>query len=586
MPRTGTPSCSTLGSHTGASLSYTELGPPDKTIPTGSSARISSSFAVHGKTAENTCCSRIRRAINCVYCPPKSSTTIPCRVLTVPPACCCAAVPVLAVISVLEFLLSQNYIYKLPGHDNCFGDFLAGNQYRNPRVSHRAIQSFLFTQIVFHQNLPAQAPIDLNDHLELFFTRQIVAILRPLFARQAGRMPQHLPQLFRDMRRHGRKHQQQHFQPALQDHWTQVHVQGLLRVNLVHQRHQQRNRSVEVPTHLEIIGDALQRLMHLAYQQLFLCGRVRQIRLLRQIRLHAAQPFGVVRHQPVNLLQKTRRTFDRLLAPFQIFFRRRRKKRVQTPRIAAVFIRHVNRAHHVAAIDMADKYGCDTGRLYTLFAAPPEKDLEWSEEAIEGSARFLKKVYRLVTDHSERLRGVQTDLTQQTDLANATAKEKLLVRKVHQTLKRITNDFEVRWHFNTSVSLLMTLVNEIHAQEPLDVDLSPMILKRGLEMLLLMLSPMAPHIAEELWQMLGHETSLAREKWPQYRDDLAREEQFEVIIQINGRLRGKILVEDDLSEEETLNRGLTDPRIAVLIAGKEITKTIVVPRKLVNIVLR
>ena len=107
---------------------------------------------------------------------------------------------------------------------------------------------------------------------------------------------------------------------------------------------------------------------------------------------------------------------------------------------------------------MADKYGCDTGRLYTLFAAPPEKDLEWSEEAIEGSARFLKKVNRLVTDHADRLRGIQTDLTQQTDLSNATAKEKLLVRKVHQTLKRISNDFEVRWHFNTSVSLLMTLV--------------------------------------------------------------------------------------------------------------------------------
>jgi leucyl-tRNA synthetase len=245
-----------------------------------------------------------------------------------------------------------------------------------------------------------------------------------------------------------------------------------------------------------------------------------------------------------------------------------------------------SRGNVVGAIDMADKYGCDTGRLYTLFAAPPEKDLEWSEEAIEGSARFLNKIYRLVAKHAERLRGIQTDFTQHTDLSNATAKEKLLVRKVHQTLKRITNDFEVRWHFNTSVSLLMTLVNEIHAQEPLDVELSPMILKRVLEPLVLMLSPMAPHIAEELWQMLGFETSLAREKWPAYREELAREEQFEVIIQINGRLRGKILVEDDLSEEETLNRALTDPRIAVLIAGKQIIKTIVVPRKLVNIVLR
>src|SRR5580658_3638240 len=92
MPSTGTPSCSTCGSHSGASLSYTELGPPDRTMPTGSSARTSSSFAVHGRIAENTCCSRMRRAISCVYCPPKSRTTIPCRVLTVPPACCCAAV--------------------------------------------------------------------------------------------------------------------------------------------------------------------------------------------------------------------------------------------------------------------------------------------------------------------------------------------------------------------------------------------------------------------------------------------------------------------------------------------------------------
>src|SRR5277367_3589297 len=297
MPSTGTPSCSTLGSHTGASLSYTELGPPDKTIPTGSSARISSSLAVHGKIAENTCCSRIRRAISCVYCPPKSSTTIPCRVLTVPPACCCTAVPVFAVISSLEFLLSQNNIYELPRHHNGLKYFFAGDQHGNARISHRAIQSFVLAQIVFHQNLPAQPSVDLNDHLELLFPRQIVAIHWPLFASQAGRVPQHLPQLFRDVRRHRRKHQQQHFQPTLQNHWTQLDVQRLLRMNLIHQRHQQRDRCVEVPAHLEIIGDALQRLMHLAHQQLFLRRRAGQIRLLRQIRLHAAQPFGVVRSE-------------------------------------------------------------------------------------------------------------------------------------------------------------------------------------------------------------------------------------------------------------------------------------------------
>ncbi|MGC1169187.1 MAG: leucine--tRNA ligase, partial [Candidatus Acidiferrales bacterium] len=158
-----------------------------------------------------------------------------------------------------------------------------------------------------------------------------------------------------------------------------------------------------------------------------------------------------------------------------------------------------SRGNVVGAIDMADKYGCDTARLYILFAAPPEKDLEWSEDAIEGAARFLNKVYRLIAKHADRLRDIQTDLTQKTDLSTATAKEKLLVRRVHQTLKRVTNDFEVRWHFNSSVALLMSLVNEIQEQEPLDADISPMILKRVLESLLLMLAPMAPHISEELW---------------------------------------------------------------------------------------
>jgi leucyl-tRNA synthetase len=245
-----------------------------------------------------------------------------------------------------------------------------------------------------------------------------------------------------------------------------------------------------------------------------------------------------------------------------------------------------SRGNVVGAIDMADKWGCDTGRIYTLFAAPPEKDLEWNEEAIEGSSRFLNKVYRLLSKHAERLRDVRTDLNQQADLTNATAKEKTLVRRVHQALKRVTNDFEVRWHFNSSVALLMGLANEINDQEPLDVDLSPMILKSVLEALLLMLAPMAPHISEELWQMLGHFKGLASEEWPTYREQLAREEQFEVIIQVNGRLRGKMLVDDGLGEEETRERALNDPRISVLIDGKQVIKTIVVPKKLVNIVLR
>ena len=245
-----------------------------------------------------------------------------------------------------------------------------------------------------------------------------------------------------------------------------------------------------------------------------------------------------------------------------------------------------SRGNVVGAIEMADKYGCDMGRMYTLFAAPPEKDLEWDEQGIEGSARFLKKMYRLVDQHAARLSAVQVDLVSKTDLTNATAKEKTLVRKTHQTLKSVTNDFEHRWHFNKSVALLMELVNELHAAEPLDVDLNPVILKRVLCVMALMLAPMAPHLAEELWEMLGNSGGIAKAKWPRFREDLTREEQVEIIIQINGRLRGKMVVDANLGEDETKERAMADPRIAPLIAGKQIVKVVVVPRKLVNIVLR
>jgi leucyl-tRNA synthetase len=240
----------------------------------------------------------------------------------------------------------------------------------------------------------------------------------------------------------------------------------------------------------------------------------------------------------------------------------------------------------VGAIEMADKYGCDTGRMYTLFAAPPDRDLEWSEQGIEGCSRFLNKVYRLIGRHADRLQGVEVELLSKTDLSNATPKEKALVRKTHQTLKRVTNDFESRWHFNTSVALIMELVNELQAQEPLDADLSPVILKRILSVLVLMLSPMTPHIADELWAMLGHTGGIARAKWPRFREDLTHEEQFEVVIQINGRLRGKILVEDGMGDDEIVDRALSDERISVLLDGRQVAKTVVIPNKLVNIVLR
>jgi leucyl-tRNA synthetase len=237
----------------------------------------------------------------------------------------------------------------------------------------------------------------------------------------------------------------------------------------------------------------------------------------------------------------------------------------------------------IGAIDMAEKYGCDTARLYTLFAAPPEKDLEWNEQGIEGCARFASRVFRMFDRHAAGLRDVQAETG--AGGAPASAKEKELQRKAHQTLRRLTQDFEVRWHFNTSVALVMELVNTLQAQEPLDKDARPAVVKGVLELLVQMLAPMAPHLCEELWEMLGHAEGLDATRWPECVPELAAEEQVEIPIQINGRVRGRISVEVGLAENELVERAIADPRIKPLIEGKRIVKRIVVPERLVNLVV-
>ncbi len=240
----------------------------------------------------------------------------------------------------------------------------------------------------------------------------------------------------------------------------------------------------------------------------------------------------------------------------------------------------------VGAEDMADKYGCDTGRLYTLFAAPPEKDLEWSEQAIEGCARFLQRVYRLAARHAERLRTVQAGSAGASSLDSATPKEKTLLRKAHQVLRRVTHDFETRWHFNSATALLMELVNEIQAQEPLEEGVRPEIAKEVFDLLILMLNPMVPHLAEELWEILGHtHDTLAHAAWPKFVPELAAEDQVEIVVQVNGRVKGRMLVEVGLDKEALQKRALSDPKIAQLLDGQRVVKIIVVPDKLINFVV-
>jgi leucyl-tRNA synthetase len=241
----------------------------------------------------------------------------------------------------------------------------------------------------------------------------------------------------------------------------------------------------------------------------------------------------------------------------------------------------------VGAEEMADKYGADTGRLYTLFAAPPEKDLEWSEESIEGSWRFLNRVYRLVERHAEAVGAVKSASSAAgvKIIAPTSAKEKQLLRKTHQTLRRVTQDFETRWHFNSAIALIMDLTNEIYAMEPLDEGVRPEVQREVLELLTLMLAPMTPHIAAELWEMLGHEEGQWTAAWPAFDVELARETEVEIVVQVNGRVRGKLKVAAGMAEEQVIPLAKSEPSVAAHLNGKRVVKHIFVANKLVNLVV-
>jgi leucyl-tRNA synthetase len=244
-----------------------------------------------------------------------------------------------------------------------------------------------------------------------------------------------------------------------------------------------------------------------------------------------------------------------------------------------------SRGNVVGAEEMAQKYGADTGRLYTLFAAPPEKDLEWSEDSIEGSWRFLNRVYRLVDRHTEAVRGAKDFDFGRSSMSE---KESELIRRTYKTLERVTSDFETRWHFNSAIALIMDLTNEIYLAEPLENGVRPEVRREILEMVTLMLAPMTPHLAEELWEMLGHSDGLWNAKWPYLgaeQVELAREDEVEIPVQVNGRVRGRIKVATGSAESDVVRVALALPAIAQHVNGKRVVKQIYVPDKLLNLVV-
>lgn len=228
----------------------------------------------------------------------------------------------------------------------------------------------------------------------------------------------------------------------------------------------------------------------------------------------------------------------------------------------------------VSPEDIMRTYGADTARLFILFAAPPERDLEWNDSAVEGCYRFLGRVYRFVQRYLAASEG-----------GGDPAREKELRYLAHTSLARITEDIDQRFNFNTAVSAIMELVNGLYAaMDAYDDNRSPAI-DEAMDILVHVLAPFVPHLAEELWAALGHEASVHLETWPQYDESALVQDEVEMVVQINGKVREHITVDVALSREEVAEQALADERVQALIAGKTVRKTIVVPKKLINFVV-
>jgi len=232
---------------------------------------------------------------------------------------------------------------------------------------------------------------------------------------------------------------------------------------------------------------------------------------------------------------------------------------------------------------LISRYGADTARLFSLFAAPPEKDLEWSDQGVEGTYRFLHRVWRLVFTYAERLGKIPKDAVIGGVLPDSVMAVR---RKTHQTIRKVTHDLDGRFHFNTAIAAIMELVNLLlqTQQESFTEETLP-VLRESLEALALMLAPFAPHIAEEMWEALGHTGGIGEVFWPVYDETIAKEETVTVVVQINGKIRSRIEVPANSPDEMLRETALSDARVLEFTNGKTVRKVIVVPGKLVNIVI-
>ena len=237
-----------------------------------------------------------------------------------------------------------------------------------------------------------------------------------------------------------------------------------------------------------------------------------------------------------------------------------------------------NKGNTVDPQELIERYGADTVRLFMMFAAPPEQSLEWSDEGVQGSSRFLKRFWSAVDGHADAGTGGAFDATR------LTAEQKDMRRKTHETIRKISDDIGRRNMFNTAVAASMELLNAVNKFED-ESDQGRAVKREALEAVVLMLSPIVPHICHELWRRLGHESAVIDQSWPAVDDSALQRDLVELVVQVNGKLRGKISVAADADKETIVEQALADPNAQRFIDGGAVRKTIVVPGRLVNIVV-
>ncbi len=233
----------------------------------------------------------------------------------------------------------------------------------------------------------------------------------------------------------------------------------------------------------------------------------------------------------------------------------------------------------VSPDELIAKYGADTQRLYTLFIGPPEKDAEWIDTSVIGSHKFLKKLWTIITENSDIIKSAKTYNSDGGDLDKDNKK---ILCKIHQTIKKVSEDIKRSFHFNTSVAAIMELTNELKNVEVL----KPEILKLFAETVLKLLAPFVPHIVEELWEIIGNTETIFKQSWPKYDERFIVFDEITVVVQINGKIRSKLVVNSDITEDEIRKTAMADEKVTQWLKGKEIIKSVYVPKKLLSFVIK